>query len=52
MFMFLPFLVALVTTLTAVSGNKKVSYVLWLALVVITLLSFKHHATDPLNLSF
>jgi hypothetical protein len=52
MFMFLPFLVALCVALGTITGNNKVSYILWFILLVITILSFIHHVTDPLNLSF
>lgn len=52
MFMFLPFLIALGTALSAMAGKKKTSYVLWGVLLVITLINFKYHATSVLNLSF
>ena len=43
MFMFLPFLVALITIVTAAAGKKKISYVFWWMLITITILTFKHH---------
>nr|WP_241825904.1 DUF5993 family protein [Izhakiella australiensis] len=50
--MFLPFLIALTTALSALLGKKRVSYFLWWVLLVVTILSFIHHSTDSLNLSF
>ncbi|WP_229655819.1 MULTISPECIES: DUF5993 family protein [Erwiniaceae] len=50
--MFLPFLLALGTALSAISGKKRLSYMLWVILFIVTCLSFKFHATSPLNLSF
>lgn len=52
MFMFLPFLIALGVALGAMTGKDKVSYVLWGILFIVTVLSFIHHVSDPLNLSF
>ncbi|PRY96865.1 hypothetical protein BCM14_2622 [Jezberella montanilacus] len=52
MYMFLPFLLALGTSLCAMTGKKTPAYTLWLVLLVVTLLWFKHHATDALTLSF
>ncbi|WP_394063834.1 DUF5993 family protein [Alcaligenes sp. WGS1538] len=52
MYMFLPFLLALGTAISVLAGKKKLSYALWAALVLVTVLSFKHHVTDPLSLSF
>lgn len=52
MYMFLPFLVALSVALVAITGNKKVSYTLWGVLLIVTILSFIHHVTAPLNLAF
>lgn len=52
MFMFLPFLIALGVVLGTITRKEKISYILWCALLVITVLSFIHHVTDPLNLSF
>ncbi len=52
MYMFLPFLLALGATLGVLVGKKKLSYAMWATLVLITLLSFKHHVSDPLALSF
>ncbi|WP_241390788.1 MULTISPECIES: DUF5993 family protein [Serratia] len=52
MFMFLPFFIALGVVLTAITGKDKTSYILWAALLIVTVLSFIHHVTDPLNLSF
>ncbi len=44
MFMFLPFVVALLTVVTAMTGRRKMSYFFWGALFIITILTFKHHA--------
>ncbi|RCX01318.1 MULTISPECIES: DUF5993 family protein [Kosakonia] len=52
MFMFLPFLIGLGVILAAITGKEKTSYILWAALLIITILSFIHHVTDPLSLSF
>lgn len=52
MFMFLPFLIALGGILTAITGKNKTSYTLWAVLLVVTVLSFIHHVTNPLNLLF
>lgn len=52
MYMFLPFLIALSTALSAMKDNKKIAYICWMALLVVTLLSFKYHASDALHLSF
>ncbi|WP_220273309.1 DUF5993 family protein [Pantoea ananatis] len=52
MFMFLPFLIALAVVLVAITGKDKTSYILWAALLIVTVLSFIHHVTDPLSLSF
>ncbi|MCC8367745.1 MULTISPECIES: DUF5993 family protein [Xenorhabdus] len=52
MYMFLPFLIALVIIITVVAGKKKLTYALWFALLIITVFWFKYHATDALNLSF
>lgn len=51
MFMFLPFLIALAVVLAAITGKDKTSYILWAALLIVTVLSFIHHVTDPLSLS-
>ncbi|MDC9598013.1 DUF5993 family protein [Xenorhabdus sp. XENO-2] len=50
--MFLPFLIALVTIVTVITAKKKLTYMLWFALFIITVFWFKYHATDALNLSF
>lgn len=52
MFMFLPFLIALAVVLAAITGKDKTSYILWAALLIVTVLSFIHHVTYPLSLSF
>ncbi|PDO89830.1 DUF5993 family protein [Kosakonia sacchari] len=52
MFMFLPFLIALGVILAVITGKEKTSYILWAALLIVTILSFIHHVTDPLSLSF
>ncbi|GAA5108639.1 DUF5993 family protein [Bartonella jaculi] len=50
--MFVPFLIALGTAVTAVCGKKNISYALWVILLLVILLTFNHHATSSLNLSF
>ncbi|QRR07534.1 hypothetical protein FPJ27_14590 [Burkholderia sp. MS455] len=52
MFMFLPFLLALVTAGASMLGRRKATIVFYLVTLVITLASFKHHATEALNLVF
>jgi hypothetical protein len=50
--MFLPFLIALAIIITVVAGKKKLTYALWVVLLIVTVFWFKYHATDALNLSF
>ncbi|CDO47445.1 DUF5993 family protein [Bartonella henselae] len=50
--MFVPFLIALGTAITTLYGKKNISYALWAILLVVILLTFNHHATSTLNLSF
>ncbi|WP_375626364.1 MULTISPECIES: DUF5993 family protein [unclassified Bartonella] len=50
--MFFPFLIALGTAITTMYGKKNISYALWAVLFVVILLTFNHHATSTLNLSF
>ncbi|MCC4622491.1 DUF5993 family protein [Xanthomonas cassavae CFBP 4642] len=50
--MFLPFFIALCAVLSALAGKNKTGYVLFFILLVMTLLLFRHHATDSLSLSF
>ncbi|WP_445285796.1 DUF5993 family protein [Yersinia sp. Marseille-Q3913] len=52
MVMFLPFLIALIAAISTFAGKKKLSYSLWLILLVVTIFWFRHHATDVLSLSF
>ncbi len=52
MYMFLPFLLALITCISILMNKRTASYLLWSLLLVVTLLSFIHHVTDPLTLSF
>ncbi|ECC1659795.1 hypothetical protein AH332_05875 [Salmonella enterica subsp. salamae] len=52
MFMFLPFLIALSVAMGAINGKDKVSYLLWGVLLIVTVLSFVHHVTRSLALSF
>ncbi len=52
MYMFLPFLLALGMVLSVVAGKPKLSYVMWMALVLVAVLSFQYHVSDPLALSF
>ncbi|WP_208436182.1 DUF5993 family protein [Bartonella phoceensis] len=50
--MFLPFLIALGAAVTTIFGKKNISYALWTVLLFVILLTFNHHATSTLNLSF
>ncbi len=50
--MFIPFLIALGTAITAIYKKKVMSYALWTALLAVIILTFNHHATSVLNLSF
>lgn len=52
MYMFLPFLLALGATLGVLVGKTRLGYAMWATLVLITLLSFEYHVSDPLALSF
>lgn len=52
MFLFLSFMIALSVVLAAIRAKDKTSYILWAALLIVTILSFIHHVTVPLNLSF
>lgn len=52
MFMYLPFLLALLAVIGIVIGWKTFSFAMWLAALCVTLYWFSFHATSPLNLSF
>ncbi len=52
MYMFLPFLLALVNCACVGRSHAALSYVLWGTTIVVTVAWFFHHATDPLKLSF
>jgi len=52
MYMFLPFLLALVGCASAWRSRAGLSYALWSATIVVTVAWFFHHATDPLKFSF
>lgn len=52
MFMFLPFVVALMTIVTAITGRRRMSYFFLGALAIITILTFKHHAYIDLRSFF
>ncbi len=52
MYMFLPFLISLASAVCAILKKEKIAYILWWLLLLVTILSFKYHATDALNLSF
>ena len=49
--MFLPFFVAFLLTISLIFKQKKLSYILLLMLFIITILLFKYHATENINLS-
>ncbi|HCC0887921.1 TPA: hypothetical protein M4K80_004672 [Salmonella enterica] len=50
--MFLPFLIALGAAFGAITGKDNVSYILWGALTIVTVVSFMQHLTNLLTLSF
>ncbi|MBP0598072.1 hypothetical protein J8I26_08170 [Herbaspirillum sp. LeCh32-8] len=52
MFMYLPFLLALLAVLGIALGWKTFSYAMWLGTLAVTLWCFSFHATDALKLSF
>ncbi|KAF3997352.1 DUF5993 family protein [Glaciimonas immobilis] len=52
MFMFLPFLIAVLAALSVFYDKRKIGFALWCALIIVTLASFNYHASSPLNLSF
>lgn len=52
MFMFLPFLCALLVALAALSGREKPALCLWVVLLAVALASFSYHVTSPLALAF
>lgn len=52
MYMFLPFLLALLAAAGTLMGKRTTSYVMWVLLLIVTVLSFQFHATDTLPLSF
>ncbi|WP_088581269.1 DUF5993 family protein [Burkholderia ubonensis] len=52
MFMFLPFLLALVTLGAIIRGMHGSSILMFLVTLIVTLASYSHHATDSLNLAF
>ncbi|KAF1046063.1 MAG: hypothetical protein GAK35_01177 [Herbaspirillum frisingense] len=52
MFMYLPFLLALLAVLGIALGWKSFSHAMWLATLIVTLWWFSLHATGALTLSF
>ncbi|MGB6054015.1 MAG: DUF5993 family protein [Burkholderiaceae bacterium] len=52
MFMFLPFLIALCAAVGVLRGWRSAALACWLLLMVVSVLWLRHHATDPLNLTF
>ncbi|EFZ9893619.1 hypothetical protein H4K89_004313 [Salmonella enterica] len=48
----MPFLLALSVAMGAINRKDKVSYILWGVLLIVTILSFIHHMTNSLALSF
>lgn len=50
--MFLHFLIASVVAIYVMIGNKRVSYILWAILLAVTLLTFVHHMSSTMTLSF
>ncbi|EJF80277.1 hypothetical protein MCQ_00513 [Candidatus Bartonella washoeensis Sb944nv] len=44
--MFVPFLIALGTAITTVYGKRKISYICWTVLFIVTLLILDHHVTS------
>ncbi|MBO9536310.1 DUF5993 family protein [Herbaspirillum sp.] len=52
MFMYLPFLLALLAVVGIVIGWRTFSFAMWLCALCVTLYWFSFHATSPLKLSF
>ncbi|WWO96935.1 MAG: DUF5993 family protein [Candidatus Dasytiphilus stammeri] len=50
--MYLTFLIALIIIISFLLAKKKIGYLLWALLLIVTLTLFKNHITQPLNLSF
>ncbi|WP_334473395.1 DUF5993 family protein [Arsenophonus sp. PmNCSU2021_1] len=50
--MFLPFFIAFLVTISLILKQRKLSYILLLMLFIITILLFKYHTSDNINLSF
>ncbi|WP_458737174.1 DUF5993 family protein [Pseudomonas chlororaphis] len=52
MYMFLPFLIALLSALAIFFGKRQVGFCLWGLLLIVSLVWFNYHSTDSLTLSF
>ncbi|WP_219735174.1 MULTISPECIES: DUF5993 family protein [unclassified Pseudomonas] len=52
MYMFLPFLIALLSAIAIFFGKRRAGFCLWGLLVIVSLVWFNYHSTDPLTLSF
>ncbi|AZE49501.1 hypothetical protein C4K04_3831 [Pseudomonas chlororaphis] len=52
MYMFLPFLIALLSSISIFFGKKRTGFWLWGLLLIVSLVWFNYHSTDLLNLSF
>jgi len=52
MYMFLPFLLVLLTTILATFGQKRLALLLWLSSIGITLWWLQLRMSSPLDLSF
>jgi hypothetical protein len=52
MYMFLPFLIALISSLGIMAGKRGIGYGSLALLLLVTLAWFNFHASDPLALSF
>ncbi|WWP00703.1 MAG: DUF5993 family protein [Candidatus Dasytiphilus stammeri] len=52
MFMYLPFLIGFLTVMSFLLDHKKLGYILWGILLIVTVIWFKYHSTSSLNLSF
>ncbi|WP_248749188.1 DUF5993 family protein [Pseudomonas sp. MWU15-20650] len=50
--LFTPFFIALGAALAAMFGREKLSYSLFVVLVIVMLVLFVHNATDVMNASF
>jgi steroid 5-alpha reductase family enzyme len=50
--MYLPFLLAFLVALAILTGKEKLATWAWPILIVVLMVTFVHHVTKPLQLSF